>query len=107
MTCSQGGKNGYYRAISVFYNWLYSTRSGFNLRLDQNPITLVDPFKRPKLMLPSLTKEQVDLVIEKAHNRRDKAIIALFVESGLRLSELLKIKLGDIDWKYLIIRVVG
>ena len=44
-----------------------------------------------------LTEEQVKLLIEKAHCIRDKAIIALFTESGLRLSELTNIKPQDID----------
>ena len=35
------------------------------------------------------------------------AIIALFTESGLRLSELTNIKPSDIDWQNRIIRVLG
>lgn len=38
---------------------------------------------------------------------RDKAIIALFVESGLRLSELASIKPDDINWTGRCIRVMG
>ncbi|MFC1966465.1 tyrosine-type recombinase/integrase [Chloroflexota bacterium] len=52
-------------------------------------------------------KEQVELLIEKAHNPRDKAVISLFTESGLRLSELLNIRLKDINWELRIIRVMG
>ena len=53
--------------------------------------------KRPKLILPSLSREQVESLIDRAHCMRDKAIIALFVESGLRVSELANIKLVDIN----------
>lgn len=38
---------------------------------------------------------------------RDKAIIALFVENGLRLSELVDITLDRIDWSSRIVGVVG
>jgi site-specific recombinase XerD len=38
---------------------------------------------------------------------RDKAIIALFVESGLRLSELANIKPDDINWAGRCIKVLG
>jgi len=107
LSCSLGGKHAYYRAISVFYNWLYSPKSGFNLKPDQNPITFIDPPKRPKLILPSLTKEQVELLISKAHCVRDRAIIALFTESGLRLSELLNIRREDIDRASHAIKVLG
>lgn len=65
------------------------------------------PPKRPKLILPSLVKEQIELLIEKARCIRDKAIISLFAESGLRLSELLNIKTRDIDWEFHTIKVLG
>jgi len=107
LKCSVGGKHAYFRAISIFFNWLYSPKSGFDYSDKINPITMVEAPKRPKLILPSLSKEQVQLLIEKAHSTRDKAIIALFTESGLRLSELLNIKLPDISWESRTIRVLG
>jgi site-specific recombinase XerC len=58
-------------------------------------------------MLPSLTQEQVLTLLEKVRSARDKAIIALLTESGLRLSELTNIKPRDIDWDNHMVRVVG
>ncbi|OGO01291.1 MAG: hypothetical protein A2Y72_01400, partial [Chloroflexi bacterium RBG_13_53_26] len=107
LSCTMGGKHAYFRAISVFYNWLYSPRSGFAFIGRENPITLVDPPRRPKRIMPSLTREQVELLIEKAPTARDKAMIALFAESGLRLSELANIRTGDIDWRSHTVRVIG
>jgi site-specific recombinase XerD len=107
LTCSIGGKHAYFRAISVFYNWLYHPRSGFNFVNKTNPISLIDPPRRPKLILPSLSKEQVQLLISKAKSVRNKAIIALFTESGLRLSELTNLKYQDIDWKARTVKVLG
>jgi integrase/recombinase XerC len=37
---------------------------------------------------------------------RDKAIISLFSDSGLRLSELANINTNDIDWEHRLIKVV-
>jgi len=54
-----------------------------------------------------LTQEEVVTLIDALHNARDKAIIALFTESGLRLSELMNIKLKDIDWEGHTIRIIG
>ena len=107
LTCSEGGKHAYYRAISVFYNWLYSPRSGLGFNTAQNPALMIDAPKRPKLILPSLNREQVQQLIEAAHCTRDKAIVSLFTESGLRLSELLNITLRDIDWQNGTIKVLG
>jgi site-specific recombinase XerD len=106
LPCSVGGKQAYYRAISVFYNWLYHPKSNFKLETKDNPMIVVAPPKRPKLILPSLSKEQVLFLLEE-RNTRDKAIISLFVESGLRLAELTNIKPSDISWGNRIIRTLG
>jgi len=60
-----------------------------------------------KLILPSLTHEQIPTLLETAHNVRDKTIIALFTESGLRLSELANIKPQNIVWENHAIKVIG
>jgi len=107
LSCSSGGKHAYFRALRCFYNWLYSPRSGFDLKGKENPIVWVEAPKVPKLILPSLSKEQIELLLVRANNARDKAIIALFTESGLRLLELSNIRQRDIDWQDRIVRVMG
>ena len=49
-------------------------------------------------MLPSLTIGQVEYLISQAETTRDKAIISLLADSGIRLGELLGIKEEDIDF---------
>ncbi len=90
----KNGKNAYYRAIRAFCNWLY--RQSY---IKDNPITKVDPPKMTKIILPSLTREQVEYLIEQADNIRDKCIISLFADSGIRLNELLNLKESHIDWE--------
>jgi len=107
LTCSIGGKHAYFRAISVFFNWIYSPRSGLKFGNKSNPIALIEPLKRPKLILPSLTRDQVQLLISEANSTRDKAIISLFAESEMRLSELVSMKVSDIDWDVHTIRIMG
>jgi site-specific recombinase XerD len=103
--CTQGGKHAYYRALRVFYNWLYSRKSGFGLNQQSNPILDIEAPVVEKKILPSLTPEQIDLLIDKAPCIRDKAIISLFADSGLRLSELTNIKPSNIDWQHRLIKV--
>ncbi len=95
------------RAMRAFYRWLYSPRSGFNLETQANPMAWVDAPKVPKRILSSLSREEVELTIDRAGNARDRAIVSLFAESGLRLTELASIRLGDIDWTHRTIRTVG
>ncbi len=56
--------------------------------------------------MPSLSQEQVEYLIEQAGCVRNKAIISLFVDSGLRLSELANINPQNIDWHNGLIKVV-
>ena len=96
-----GNRHAYYRAIRTFYNWREET---FDL---PSPMRKIKAPRLGKLILPSLNREQVDGLLNRVNNVRDKAIIAMFTESGLRLSELVNIRLEDIDWKDQSIRVMG
>jgi len=104
--CGNGGKHAYYRVLRAFYNWLYSRKSGYKLDSQDNPILAVDAPKVGKRVLPSLTQEQLDLLIDQAECNRDKAIISLFADSGLRLSELANINRHNIDWQTRLIKVI-
>ena len=90
-----------YRTIKTFYRWL-SREYGFF-----NPVTGISAPILGKPIFPSLTKEQVMQLIERAGTIRDKAIIAFFTESGLRLSELVSIRSENINWELRTIRIVG
>ena len=96
-----GNRHTYYRAIKTFYNW---REQNFGL---PNPMRHMKAPRLGKLIMPSLAQEQVLSLLAMAHTVRDRAIIALFTESGLRLSELTNIKQSDIDWQNRIIRVLG
>jgi len=75
-----------YRAIKTIYRWL-NTEFGFS-----NPMSGIFAPILGRPIMPALDESQVRQLIEAVDNIRDKAIIALFVESGLRLSELASIK---------------
>ena len=95
-----GTRHASYRAIKAFYRWLNSEYGITNIT-EKIPAPILT-----KPILPTLEKEQVFYLIEKARSTRDKAIIALFTESGLRLSELVNIKPNYINWKNRTIRVM-
>jgi site-specific recombinase XerD len=105
--CSNGGKHGYFKALRVFYRWLYSPKSGYNLNPQDNPILLVEAPKVEKRILPSLSLEQVDFLIQQADKLRDKAIISLLADSGIRLNELTNIRCDDIDFDTCTVTIIG
>ncbi len=96
------GKHGYYRAIRAFCNWLYK-----NDYVKYSPTDKVDPPRQSKKILSCLDLVQVEYLIEQAGNTRDKAIISLFVDSGIRLNELVNIRVEDIDWENRTVTVLG
>ena len=106
LTCTNGGKHAYFRVLRAIYNWLYSPKSGNDLAAQDNPILAVEAPKVGKRILPSLTLEQLDLLVDQAECNRDKAIISLFADSGLRLSELASVKRSNIDWQHKLIKVI-
>lgn len=63
---------------------------------------------RKKQTLPKvLSKEEVRAMIECTRNIKHRCIISLLYSAGLRRSELLNLKLTDIDSKRMLIRVEG
>jgi site-specific recombinase XerD len=96
-----GNRHGYYQVIKTFFTW---REQMFDQR---NPIKNMLAPKVGKLILPSLSIEEVHKLLNFVSSIRDKAIISLFTESGLRLSELANIKANNIDWETRTIRIIG
>jgi integrase/recombinase XerC len=76
-----------------------------------NPFQGVRAPKAPQHLPDSLSPDQVGLLLAVAGNDplavRDRAIMELFYSSGLRLAELVRLKLGDIDLTEGLVRVLG
>ncbi len=96
-----GTRHASYRTIKTLYRWLHS-EYGFPNPVEGMPAPILG-----KPILPSFEKEQVFYLIDKVSSVRDEAIISLFTESGLRLSELANINPEHINWASRTIRVVG
>ncbi len=96
-----GNRHGYYQVIKTFYAWLEMMHG------IPDPTNNMTAPKVGSLMLPTLTGDQVMQLINATENARDKAIIAVLTESGLRLSELANIKLQDIHWDNHTLQVIG
>jgi site-specific recombinase XerD len=102
----------YYSALRAFYNW--AIREGF---VPQSPLAKVKVAKaKPRVMQP-YSAEQIKKMLRvcdydyqhgaKFVGSRNRALILMFLDSGLRLSELANIKLQDIDVDNGRIKVTG
>lgn len=91
-----------FRAIRAFYNWLEAQG-----RIPLSPCHKMQAPKLPKVVLGHPSLSQVEALIAAAPTTRDKAIISLFADTGMRLSELAQIALDRIDWAINTIRIMG
>jgi site-specific recombinase XerD len=80
----------------VFYTYISFFSKIENKKL--NP-ELVHRPKRPKLLPNVLSKEEVKMILNAHGNIKHKAMLSLIYSCGLRRSELLNLKLSDIDSK--------
>ncbi len=68
------------------------------------------PYKRPKKEkhLPViLSEEEISAIIKATRNLKHRTIIMVIYSAGLRLSELLNLKIDDIDFERMLIHVVS
>ncbi len=98
----------YYSSINSFFKYLLEHEI-----IKSNPLELIDypkyTKKIPEYIFESNINEllNVTIALDKRIDARNKLIIYLLLDSGLRVSELVNIKLEDIDFKERSIRVLG
>ncbi len=101
LSCGNARVN-YHQIINTFIRWLL--KMGY---LKRNPLDRVDKPKRIKELLPSVSEEELYILLKVVDNPRDKAMMSLFFDSGMRLSELSNIRQEDIDWSNYTITIWG
>ena len=94
-------------ALKRFYR--YCLRQG---RVKADPTLRIDSPKLPRGLPKSLTEEDVENLLaapraDKALGLRDKAMLETLYASGLRVSELVALKLGQVSQDMGVVRVVG
>ena len=101
--------NGDLRAIRAFAHWLY--REG--LRND-NPTQGIERLKEPITYPRTLSDEQVVALVnaiakdaQTFSGLRDLALTCLLLDTGIRISEALNLRLSDVDLAQGFVRVVG
>lgn len=110
--CQQYRENGAHArsrkvsSIKSFYNYLYNKKK----LLDEN---VADQLESPKIERRNpvyLTKNEILQLykgIGKTHYYRDYAILTVFLNCGLRISELVSINISDINMDSKIISIIG
>ncbi len=93
-----------YAQVKAFYNFIID-RCSLNMRNPCNTPLLSKSFKAPKQ--PShkiLDRETVDEMIYDTKRQRDRLLLELQARCGLRIGELLKIRVSDVSDRTIILR---
>jgi len=93
------------RAIRSFFNFLYKQRY-----IRRNPMEQVEMLRHRKEVIETLTVAQINKLLNACNLRtfigvRDYTIIMLFVETGVRVNELIGIKIEDLNLPGGVIRI--
>ena len=99
--------NTYLRMLRAFWSWL--VREGV---IPRNPFFDLRLPKAPHKVIPTFSEDQLRNLIKAINVRtpdgfRDRAMIILMLDTGIRLSELLHLKIEDVDLDQGMLKVYG
>jgi site-specific recombinase XerD len=99
--------NSWVRALRAFFNWLY--QEGYT---DSHLLERLRPPPVPRVMVDTLSDEEIASILASLDRStmagsRNTAILVLFLDTGLRLSELVGLKTKDIHMEDQYVKVMG
>jgi len=95
-------------SVKAFFHWVMD--EGF---LSSDPTRMVKVGRLPRKVVRGLSSEEVKVLLGRLPcgncqvERRNRAIVYILVDCGLRLSELVNLRLSDVDVRSGVIRVMG
>jgi site-specific recombinase XerD len=97
----------YIRALRAFFNWLY--KQGYT---PENRLANLKPPKAPQKLVKILSEEEIKSIfscldISTSAGCRDHAIISVFLDTGIRSSELTNLIADDVDINSGNLKVMG
>lgn len=96
-----------FRSVARLFAWLVDTEE-----IKESPMVKMHPPAVPEKLVPVIRQDDLKKLFRTVggsdfESRRDKAIIALFIDTGLRLSEMAGIDQTDINWNDREVSVMG
>jgi integrase/recombinase XerD len=97
----------HHRILDAFFTWCV-----YDERLEASPMRRVPKPKVTQEQIKPLTAEELTALLAEPNRKffvglRDVALIALMADTGLRVTEILNIRLGDVDTRARAITVIG
>lgn len=97
----------YYRSLNTFFNWLVNDG-----HLDKSPMQNINPPKLDNVLIRPFTQEDISrLLLMTSGSRfidfRNQAIVMVFLDTGIRLQEMVGLQIRDMDFGTGLVRVFG
>ena len=94
--------NGYRRYINGFFEWLEN-----NDYIQKNPCKRIKSIKCEKIIKEPLSEYEIELLRKNCMTLKEKAIVETLYSTGARVSELIGIKIDDINIEKKEIKIYG
>jgi site-specific recombinase XerD len=104
---SPSNAHNHYRSLKTLFNWLVEEEE-----LDLHPMRSMKPPSLPEVEVPVIPDDHLKRLFAVVRGkgyaeRRDAALLFLFLDTGVRLSECTDRKVGDLDLDLNVLRVLG
>lgn len=98
----------HYRSLQQLFRWLDEVEG----EIETTPFAKMSPPAVPEQPVPVLTEDQLRALLASCkgntfENKRDEAIIRLFIDSGARCGEIAPLMIGDLDFDADVAQVMG
>ena len=92
--CSKANIDNIRRILSSFFSWLEDENY-----ILKSPVRRIHKIRTTKTVKETYTDESLETMRDKCGNLRDLAIIDLLASTGMRVGELVKLNISDIDFE--------
>ena len=92
--CSKASVDNIRRNLSSFFSWL--EEENYILK---SPMKRIHKIKTDKVIKETYSDETLELLRDNCNNLRDLAIIDILASTGMRVGELFKLNINDIDFE--------
>ncbi|MFM9464791.1 tyrosine-type recombinase/integrase [Streptomyces scabiei] len=104
---SASNAHQHFRALKTFFNWLLDEEE-----IDRTPMRTMKPPTVTETEVPVIPEADLAALFKACRgktyaDRRDTAILLLFLDTGVRLSELTDRRVADLDLDLMVLRVLG
>lgn len=92
--CSKGNIDNIRRILSSFFSWLEEENY-----IMKSPVRRIHKIRTNKTVKETYTDEALELLRDNTTNLRDLAMIDMLASTGIRVGELVKLNISDIDFE--------